>query len=96
MANGPPDLIDAGVACARLPTCALAGRPSGRRGSLDRSEDMSKASVHIDRNFDILVRAAESRPREIVVTGSLNGRAPKVTEADRKLARAVWARNRAA
>lgn len=57
---------------------------------------MSKSSVHIDRNVDIVVRSAESRPREIVATGSPNWRAPKVTDADRKLARAVWARSRAA
>lgn len=57
---------------------------------------MSKASVQIDKHVDILVRSAESRPREIVPAGSLNGNAPKVTEADKKLARAVWARQRAA
>ncbi|MEA2191507.1 MAG: hypothetical protein QOI73_1628 [Solirubrobacteraceae bacterium] len=56
---------------------------------------MSKRSdSRIRTNGAYVIRSAESRPRSIKATGSLNGNAPAVTPGDRKLAEAVRERHR--
>jgi len=57
---------------------------------------MSKASNRIRINGAYVIRSAESRPYPIVPRGPLNGQGPVVTEADKKLAEAVWLRHRSA
>ena len=52
--------------------------------------DMSKPPSRIRTNGAYVIKSAESRPRVIKASGSLNGRAPVVTPEDRKLAEAVW------
>ena len=57
---------------------------------------MSKPATRIRINGAYVIKSAESRPREIKPSGSLNGRAPVVTLEDKALARAVLQRHRAA
>jgi hypothetical protein len=57
---------------------------------------MSKLTPRIRINGAYVIKSAESRPREIKASGSLNGRAPVVTLEDKALARAVLQRHRAA
>jgi hypothetical protein len=55
---------------------------------------MHKASNWIRGNGAYVIKSAESRPYPIEARGSLNGHAPVVTAADKKLAEAVWLRHR--
>ena len=55
---------------------------------------MSKPTSRIHTNGAYVIKSAESLPRPVTATASLNGRAPAVTLADRQLARAVLRRHR--
>ena len=57
---------------------------------------MHKASNWIRGNGAYVIKSAESVPRPIEARDPPNGRAPVVTEADKKLAEAVWLRHRTA
>jgi len=51
---------------------------------------MSKSSNRIRTKGAYVIKSAESRPRAIKSSGSLNGRAPVVTPEIKKLVAAVW------
>jgi hypothetical protein len=56
---------------------------------------MSKRSAtRIRTNGAYVIRSAESRPRTVKASGSLNGGAPIVTAGDKKLAEAVLQHHR--
>jgi hypothetical protein len=56
---------------------------------------MSKSSNHIRTNGAYVIKSAESRPRAIKASGSLNGRAPVVTPEIKQLVAAVFRHRRA-